>query len=305
MNAFCKQCVETQQRCPLCRNDPWPLQKIPLPLRNILAKLKVDCLACSKKNLARGDFDHHVEHVCPIDCPYGCEEKTTRAGLPVHESECLKKPIQCSSSELGCTFETVRSEMALHHSECPFIKLTPILSKHKREYRDLLNMVTTQRKRIRELETELERERQFRLMKKQKIRKNNNNNSGISQPGCTTPPLPQTVVGTNSVPFAGPPPPRSFSSPDLVRGPPSSSMFPSFMEREPGSLSTWLDIFETEPIFPDLRVPPPMMIETPAKPLTFPFVPFAQDFSPPPSSFFLEGGLRTNGQTTTTRWTNY
>jgi len=284
MNAFCRQCIETLQRCPLCRNDPWPLQKIPLPLRNILAKLKVECLVCSKTNMERGDFDHHVEHVCPIDCPYGCEEKTTRAKLAVHESECSKKPVQCSYAELGCAFETVRSEIDLHHSECPFLKLAPILSKQKRDYRELLNMVTTQRKRIRQLELDLERER---MIKKQKTL---NNAPVISPPTCTMHPRP-TSITTNSAPFHS----RAFS-PDLRCTQPPG--FP-FVERGPAELSTWLT-FETD-IFQDLRVPPPVMIETPTKPITF--LPFAQDFSPHATSFVsVDGssGLRTNG---TIRWT--
>jgi len=281
MNAFCKPCVETQQRCPLCRNDPWPLQKIPLPLRNILAKLKVECLACSQKNLARGDFDHHVEHVCPIDCPYGGEEKITRAGLPFHDSQCLKKPVQCSSAELGCPFETVRSEIALHHSECPFVKLAPILAKNKRKHRELINVVSTQRKRIRELESELDHERQLNSAKKQKTIAHH----VIPPPTCPT------LQTTNSGPFQSRPPPFS---PDIRCPPPPG--FP-FMERDPANISTLLDIFESaDPILTDLRGPPPMLIETPTKPLAFPFVPF-QDFSPPPTSVFLDGCLRTNGQT--------
>jgi len=173
MNIFCKICVESQQRCPLCRSDPRPFQKIPLPLRNIIAKLNVDCMACSKTAILRGDFDHHVQHSCPFTCPYGCEKKITRATLSVHENECSQKLVPCTGAELGCSFQISRAKLSAHVAGCPYVILSPLLTRQKKENRELLNLVTLQNKRIRDLESEIELERDCRSQKRQKITRAN------------------------------------------------------------------------------------------------------------------------------------
>eukprot|EP01124_Arcella_intermedia_P018929 TRINITY_DN26054_c0_g1_i1.p1 TRINITY_DN26054_c0_g1~~TRINITY_DN26054_c0_g1_i1.p1 ORF type:complete len:346 (-),score=44.52 TRINITY_DN26054_c0_g1_i1:36-1073(-) len=159
MNAFCKPCIESIQRCPLCRKDLRPIQKIPLPLRNILAKIKVQCNACKKDNITRGDFDHHVQHVCPIDCPHGCLAKTTRAKLLAHDAECPNVPIDCSAYDVGCAFQANRREMLSHETLCPFLALRPVLTKNLQEIARLNSLVHAHTKRIRELEAEVDSSR--------------------------------------------------------------------------------------------------------------------------------------------------
>jgi len=149
MNTFCSPCVELQTRCPICREDPKPLLRIALPLRNIIAKLKVTCTQCRKCDIPRGDFDHHVHYSCPIDCPFGCNARITRAMLHDHGSICTQRRIPCKSVELGCEFETIRSQMSDHEAECPYSKISHVLIRLKRE-------ILSSQKRIRELEQELE-----------------------------------------------------------------------------------------------------------------------------------------------------
>jgi len=225
-NAFCKTCVETQQRCPLCRMDLRPLQKISLPLRNILAKLNVDCLACSKTAMPRGDFEYHVQHYCPIACPYGCDKKITRASLSNHENECLQKLLPCSSADLGCSCQIPRAKIAAHGSECPYVLLAPTLTRQKKEIRELLNVVVSQNKRIRDLESEVESAREHRSVKRQKITRTNTTDFSGSSSEYTN------MTNSGSFPIVSRQ--HTFTPPSVFRPAPLTNNFGDSSEAWPG-----------------------------------------------------------------------
>jgi len=155
-NTFCRKCVESQTKCPICRGNVHPLQEPPRLLLNLLGKLPVKCNVCSKE-VKRGELSSHAQHECPITCSWGCDALLTRATLTSHKDVCPYKLIQCQASDVGCTFTAPRTSVDNHLSNCPFIVLRPLLQAQQARIQELedkvrnlerLNLTQQPRKRL-------------------------------------------------------------------------------------------------------------------------------------------------------------
>jgi len=139
-NTFCRKCVESLTRCPICRGNVHPLQEPPRLLLNLLGKLLVKCNVCSKE-VKRGDLSSHTLHECPINCTWGCDALLTRATLSSHKDVCPYKLIQCQASDVGCTFTAPRMSVDNHLNNCPFIVLRPLLQAQQARIQELEDKV--------------------------------------------------------------------------------------------------------------------------------------------------------------------
>jgi len=134
-NTFCRKCVETLTRCPVCRGNI-SLQEPPRLLLNLLGKLTVTCNVCSKE-VKRGDFDSHVNQECPIKCNWGCDALVTRATLDGHKDVCTYKLITCQANDVGCNFTSPRMSMENHELGCPYLVLRPMLQAQQSKIQQL------------------------------------------------------------------------------------------------------------------------------------------------------------------------
>jgi len=124
-NTFCRKCVESLTRCPVCRGVI-SLQEPPRLLSNLLGKLTVTCNVCTKE-VKRADFDLHVTQDCPIKCNWGCDAMVTRASLVSHQDVCTYKSIQCQANDVGCNFTSPRMSMSDHELVCHYLALRQVL----------------------------------------------------------------------------------------------------------------------------------------------------------------------------------
>ena len=110
-HSFCQHCIEhANWKCPACRTGTkGDFSKMNARLvLSLLAKIPIRCDVCEKR-LQRGDFKDHIPH-CPLPCPRGCGETTSRSQLEQHAQVCGNLSMLCLASDVGCTVQVCVKE---------------------------------------------------------------------------------------------------------------------------------------------------------------------------------------------------
>ena len=103
---FCRYCItqwlqKQNTVCPFCRQS-LSIDVLTEPcrlVRNMIDQLHVKCLACGQTDLLKGNFNDHLEKVCP------------------------KTIVRCSSSTTSqCSWKGPREQLKQHINGCSFIQ---------------------------------------------------------------------------------------------------------------------------------------------------------------------------------------
>ncbi|KRX06622.1 TRAF-like protein [Pseudocohnilembus persalinus] len=130
---FCFQCIQSETRCPQCR-EKWQKSKNKR-LKNTFIKnlindnLQISCLysqlGCTESFYIRQIGDH--EQICdykPITCFYqknGCKGVCLQKDLQRHDYKCGFKEIDCQNREIGCIAILYRNQLQNHlNNECEY-----------------------------------------------------------------------------------------------------------------------------------------------------------------------------------------
>ena len=103
-HSFCGQCLDrwfrlSKSTCPACRKTISRYNSNPVTLLSFLSmldQLQVECKLCKQSRIQRGNFEDHIEKVCP------------------------KVTVNCSASDLECPWTGAREELQTHLSTCTF-----------------------------------------------------------------------------------------------------------------------------------------------------------------------------------------
>ncbi|CAM4810830.1 unnamed protein product [Rotaria magnacalcarata] len=126
--------VSANHSCPVCVESPLALDKLTVAsrlLRNMLDPLRVTCTLCGQTELQRGNFEHHLNKVCP------------------------KMVIKCIASDIKCPWQGIRDELQDHVRTCVFELLRPVLSSIIAENRKLNDQVRQHEDEINKLKQAL------------------------------------------------------------------------------------------------------------------------------------------------------
>jgi hypothetical protein len=116
--------------CPTCLKQPLLIKdftQASRPLRNMLDQLRVRCTLCEETGLQRGNFNDHINKVCP------------------------KATVQCQAADIKCPWKGPRNELQSHASACIFEPLRPVLATLIAENRQLIDQVRKHDNEIKEL----------------------------------------------------------------------------------------------------------------------------------------------------------
>ncbi len=107
---FCRKCImqwiqKGNSSCPHCRRSLSinNLRQVPRPLQNMLDRLPVKCLICRQTKLERGNFDDHIQKVCP------------------------KMVVTCPSADIKCPWTGHRDQLNQHLVDCRFEPIRPVM----------------------------------------------------------------------------------------------------------------------------------------------------------------------------------
>ena len=121
---FCHQCITRwvqrgNNSCPHCRQPllTTALRRTPRSLRNMLDRLQVKCIACGQTEINRGNFDDHIQKVCP------------------------KTIVSCPSEDSKCPWRGQRDQIHQHLVDCRFVPMRAIITQLINENQKLLNLV--------------------------------------------------------------------------------------------------------------------------------------------------------------------
>ncbi len=124
---FCRKCIthwiEAEKgSCPHCRQtlSTNTLNKVPRPLQNMLDRLRVKCTTCGQTELQRGNFDDHIEKLCP------------------------KMVIPCRSADIKCPWTGQRDQLNQHLVDCRFELMRPVITQFIAENQQLKDQVNQQ-----------------------------------------------------------------------------------------------------------------------------------------------------------------
>ncbi len=124
---FCRKCIthwiEAEKgSCPHCRQTISinALNKVPRPLQNMLDRLRVKCTTCGQTELHRGNFEDHIEKVCP------------------------KMVIPCRSADIKCPWTGQRDQLNQHLVDCRFELMRPVITEFIAENQQLKDQVKQQ-----------------------------------------------------------------------------------------------------------------------------------------------------------------
>jgi len=148
-DTFCRECItnwiHTQNAsCPLCRK---PLSvnlliQASRMVRNMLDRLPVICTTCSQTELQRGNFDDHIQKVCP------------------------KTVVSCSSADIKCPWRGQRDQLNKHLVDCRFELMRPAITQFVTENQQLndevnrqITQITEQQNEIRQLKEQVDQQR--------------------------------------------------------------------------------------------------------------------------------------------------
>jgi len=120
-NTFCKSCVSSLDKCPLCRAtlniSHFVSTKI---VKSIVDALKVKCIQCNAA-ITRGEYENHIKK-CPIPCKLGCGMSIEPYNQKLHEeSECNNFILSCNACYLFCDWQGTRYHYIKHQRECQFL----------------------------------------------------------------------------------------------------------------------------------------------------------------------------------------
>ena len=116
--------------CPTCQKQPLlikDLTQASRPLRNMLDQLLVHCTLCEQTGIQRGNFQDHINKVCP------------------------KAMVECRAADIRCPWKGPRDELDNHMSTCIFEPLRPVLASLIADNRQLINQVQKHDKKIKNL----------------------------------------------------------------------------------------------------------------------------------------------------------
>ncbi|CAF1099388.1 unnamed protein product [Adineta steineri] len=140
---FCRECITKwiqtpNVSCPICRKD-LSIDVLTQPsrnVRNMLDRIPVKCIVCGQDDLWRGNFDDHIQKVCP------------------------KTVVSCSAADVNCTWTGQRDQLNQHLLVCQFAsidKVKPAITELITEYQQLKDQVTRQIPQINEQQNEIKR----------------------------------------------------------------------------------------------------------------------------------------------------
>jgi chromosome segregation ATPase len=89
-------------------------------VRNLLDRIPVKCIVCGQGDLRRGDFDDHIQKVCP------------------------KIVVSCSSADIKCSWTGQRDQLNQHLLDCRFQSIRPVITEFIAEYQQLKDQVNQQ-----------------------------------------------------------------------------------------------------------------------------------------------------------------
>ena len=120
--------------CPMCVQKPLTtknLTQASRPIRNMLDKLRVQCILCGQADIERSNFVDHINKYC------------------------LKATVACQAEDIKCPWKGLREELNEHISKCIFEPLRPILSVLVEENRKLSDEVKKQGDKIKTLNKQM------------------------------------------------------------------------------------------------------------------------------------------------------
>jgi DNA repair exonuclease SbcCD ATPase subunit len=108
---FCRKCItywiqNGNGSCPHCRQTLTinALRQVPRPLKSMLDRLQVKCIVCGQTELERGNFNNHIEKLCP------------------------KMIVSCSSADIKCLWTGQRDQLTQHLADCPFESMKSVIT---------------------------------------------------------------------------------------------------------------------------------------------------------------------------------
>lgn len=110
-HTFCRQCilkrVAEDPSCPQCKQPSSAdhFVETPLFLTEMLDELPVSCLECQETGIKRGEFQYHLDEVCP------------------------ETVVRCSASDVRCPWTGRAHQLKLHVDSCHYEHLRPVLKK--------------------------------------------------------------------------------------------------------------------------------------------------------------------------------
>lgn len=136
-HTYCQECIEHwldegYSSCPTCRQilttDDLKAVTTRLVL-NILDRLLVRCSQCEQSGIQRGNFNDHINKVCP------------------------KGTILCSASDIKCPWSGPRDQLENHLINCNYEKLRSVLGYLVNTNRQLEEQVQTLTNQVQTLQT--------------------------------------------------------------------------------------------------------------------------------------------------------
>jgi hypothetical protein len=124
---YCRECIthwiqRGNNSCPHCRQTVSinVLRQAPRSLRNMLDRIPVKCITCGQTQLNRGNFDDHIQKLCP------------------------KTVVSCPSEDKKCLWRGQRDQINQHLVNCCFIPMRAIITQLIVENQELCNLVNQQ-----------------------------------------------------------------------------------------------------------------------------------------------------------------
>jgi hypothetical protein len=108
-HSYCWLCLDrwfqtSKSTCPACRKTISRFNTMPVTLLSFISmldQLLVECKLCKQSKIQRGNFEDHIEKICP------------------------KKIVDCSASDIGCSWTGLREEFQNHLSTCTYESSRP------------------------------------------------------------------------------------------------------------------------------------------------------------------------------------
>lgn len=134
---YCRRCVtnwitRSSSSCPHCRQpiSTKDFRAVPHQLQNMLDRLLVRCLACGERNIRRGNFDRHIQEVCP------------------------QTVISCPADSTRCSWRGKREQVVKHLRNCEFLPMRSIIIQLLDQNQCLENSVNTLNDQVSEARTQ-------------------------------------------------------------------------------------------------------------------------------------------------------
>ena len=126
---LCRKCIAyliemRKDSCPNCRQKIMitRLNNASRPLQSMLDQLDVKCTVCGQTNIQRGNFNDHIDRVCP------------------------KMVVSCSASDIKCPWRGQRDQLHRHLINCQFEPMRPVFNQfiiENQQLKDKINLKDT------------------------------------------------------------------------------------------------------------------------------------------------------------------